>query len=277
MESQTMKPRHRLKKLIRGWLPEEPKTPSRGLYQPMFKGWTGSLLTGIDAALIVLGLSFCFSSSFYVDGYLPAAAVLDVIGHYLEGIAIGCAFLASGVILVVFGIKKSQNNYFTPQIRASENLIEGWLPKEPSLPSNKAHAAAAKNNSPKPNWWKPLWIVTDALVFIFVAVNYFVFHYPLSSVVSGLAIALLGIGAAYYVRVRPSVKVNRTLYILLGITPIGFSMWMVLAFSGVWRLLNDNVGAFPSLIIGWVMCLGIGGLIGDWIGKRRNYQLPLSP
>jgi amino acid transporter len=137
MESQTMKPRHRLKKLIRGWLPEEPKTPSRGLYQPMFKGWTGSLLTGIGAALIVLGLSFCFSSSFYVDGYLPAAAVLDVIGHYLEGIAIGCAFLASGVILVVFGIKKSQNNYFTPQIRASENLIEGWLPKEPQAPNRQ--------------------------------------------------------------------------------------------------------------------------------------------
>jgi hypothetical protein len=116
---------------IRGWLPKETKMPSRALYQHMFKGGNESLLTGMGVALIVLGLGFCFFSSFYVDGYLPAAAVFDVIGHYLEGIAIGCAFIASGVILVVFGIEKSQNNYSTPQTRTSENCIEGWLPKEP--------------------------------------------------------------------------------------------------------------------------------------------------
>jgi len=92
-----------------------------------------------------------------------------------------------------------------------------------------------------------------------------------------VALTLVCICIAYYIRVRPSTKVNRALYILLGITPIGFILWIFLAVSGIGRWLTDNLGVWPSLIIGFTVPYIIGAFIGDWIGKRRNYRLPLSP
>jgi hypothetical protein len=41
-------------------------------------------------------------------------------------------------------------------------------------------------------------------------------------------------------------------------------------------LVTDTLGVWPSLIISYAVFVPIGVLIGDWIGKRRNYQLPLS-
>lgn len=91
-----------------------------------------------------------------------------------------------------------------------------------------------------------------------------------------MALTLVCIGIAYYIRVRPSMKVNRALYILLGITPIGFGLWVIWAVSGIGRLIINMIGAFPSLLISWAVCYSTGALIGDWIGKRRNYRLSLS-
>jgi VIT1/CCC1 family predicted Fe2+/Mn2+ transporter len=157
-----------------------------------------------------------------------------------------------------------------------EKRIRGWLPKEPNLPSSKVKMADAKTKVTKPRWWKPLWITALFIVIIFGVVNYFLLHYPLSSVIGGIAISLLGIGAAYYIRVRPSVKVNRVVYICLGLG-IGWVAWVIYAITGIGRLVTDTLGVWPSLIISFAVFYTIGALIGDWIGKRRNYQLPLSP
>jgi len=157
-----------------------------------------------------------------------------------------------------------------------EKRIHGWLPKEPNLPSNKVKMSEAKTKVTKPRWWKPLWMALVAIAVIFGVINYFLFHYPLSSVIGGMAITLLGIGAAYYIRVRPSMKVNRVVYICLGLG-IGWVMWIIYAITGVGRWVTDTFGVWPSLIIGFAVFYTIGALIGDWIGKRRNYQLPLSP
>ena len=154
-------------------------------------------------------------------------------------------------------------------IRYLEKRIRGWLPKSSIL--TRTHRIE------KPRWWRPLWIASLIGIFISALVLFLSGYVPLERMILGLVISFLCIGVAYYIRVKPSMKVNRALYVLLGITPIGFSLWMVLALSGLGRWLTNMVGAFPSLIIGWVVCLGIGALIGDWIGKRRNYQLPLSP
>ncbi len=158
-----------------------------------------------------------------------------------------------------------------------ENRIRGWLPKEPNLPNNKMQAATAKKNPPKPSWWKPFWKALVVVALIFVVINYFIFHYPLSSVIGGLAITLLGIGAAYYIRVRPSLKVNRVVYIFLGCGISVVLLVVVYGISGLGRWVTNTLGAWPSLIIGYAVFVPIGILIGDWIGKRRNYLLPLSP
>ena len=161
-------------------------------------------------------------------------------------------------------------------LRYLENRIRGWLPKEPNLPSNKVKMSEAKTKVTKPYWWKPLWIASVVIAIVFVVINYFLFHFSLSSVIGGMAITLLGIGAAYYIRVRPSVTVNRVVYICSGLG-IGWVMWVIYAITGIGRWVTDTLGVWPSLIFGFVVFWTVGALIGDWIGKQRNYQLPLSP
>ncbi|MBN1245786.1 hypothetical protein JXA31_09365 [Candidatus Bathyarchaeota archaeon] len=153
--------------------------------------------------------------------------------------------------------------------RAFMNRIRGWLPK--------GYNFTLADKMSKPRWWKPLWAVTIVGIIVSTLFSFLIFHVPVERAILGLVLSLLCVSFAYYIRVRPSMKMNRGLYVLLGITPIGFSLWMVLALSGLGRWLTNMVGAFPSLIIGWVVCFSIGALIGDWIGKRRNYHLPLSP
>jgi len=39
----------------------------------------------------------------------------------------------------------------------------------------------------------------------------------------------------------------------------------------------DIIGPWPTLFLFFVPPLALGGFIGDKIGKRRNYRLPLTP
>jgi hypothetical protein len=134
-----------------------------------------------------------------------------------------------------------------------------------------------KAKVPKPRWWKPLWIATLLFTIVSGAIGYFLLHVPVERAVSAVVLTFVCIGIAYYIRVKPSMKVNRALYILLGITPIGFILWIVYAVSGIGRWITDTWGVWPSFIIGFTVPYIIGAFIGDWIGRRRNYRLPLSP
>lgn len=129
----------------------------------------------------------------------------------------------------------------------------------------------------KPGWWRPLWIAVLVMTIALGMAGHFLLHAPLERVVGGVALTFLCIGIAYYIRVRPSMRVNRIVYILFGITPIGFVLWIFLAVSGIGRWLTNNLGGWPSFIVCFTVPYIIGAFIGDWIGKRRNYRLPLTP
>lgn len=135
----------------------------------------------------------------------------------------------------------------------------------------------------KPRWWKHLWIAVLLTTIASGVVGYFFLRVPLERTVGGVALTFLIIGFAYYIRIkrnlwlRPSMKMNRGLYVLLGISPIGFGLWVVLCLSGLGRLLTNYLGVWPSLIISFTVPYIIGAFIGDWIGRRRNYRLPLCP
>lgn len=154
-------------------------------------------------------------------------------------------------------------------IKQLAKRIRGWLPKDYGFTLAKMQ---------KPRWWKPFWvaIILANLAWIII-VFYFIFRYPVERIVLLTFLAFFCIGIAYYMRVHPSMKVNRALYILLGVTPIGLCIWIVTGLLGLSRLLINIVGPLPSLIITWTVCLGIGAFIGDWIGKKRNYKVPLTP
>jgi hypothetical protein len=136
--------------------------------------------------------------------------------------------------------------------------------------------AGVKLKGSKPRWWKPLWIAVLLTTIASGVVGYFLLHVAVGRAVSAVALTFVCIGIAYYIRVRPSMRVNRAIYILLGVSPIGFGLWILYAVSGIGRWLTTHLGVWPSLVIGFTMPYIIGAFIGDWIGRRRNYRLPLS-
>jgi hypothetical protein len=88
-----------------------------------------------------------------------------------------------------------------------------------------------------------------------------------------MAIALVVEGIAFYGRVKQSLKLNRIMYVLLG-APIGFALWFIsiifIESTFYPQAANDSVFFIGSMIV----CFGIGALIGDFVGKLRNYKGP---
>ncbi len=157
-----------------------------------------------------------------------------------------------------------------------ESVIRGWFPEEPNMSRDKLTMAETKVSTTKPWWWTPLWICTILATIVSGVVMYFLFDVPLARAAGGVALTFICIGFAYYIRVSPSMTVNRALYILLGITPLGFSLMMLYVVSGIGSFIAAHLGPVPNLI-GFIVPYIIGAFIGDWIGKRRNYILPMTP
>jgi len=154
-----------------------------------------------------------------------------------------------------------------------ENRIRGWLPKE--------YQGAFVQKMSKPIWSKTLWIgIVFSIVVIFtVACGILVFsalHMILQQVTVGSVLGSILMGIAYYLRFRYSERaLIRGLYVFLGATPLGFCLNVAyVVFLG--RYVTGWLMGWFNIIV-TVGILITGAFIGDWIGKRRNYQLPLSP
>jgi hypothetical protein len=81
---------------------------------------------------------------------------------------------------------------------------------------------------------------------------------------------------------HPNRSGGRLFFVLFGTFCIGFLFWfglsLFLLHSGLrWAItrasgnLGDDIAAFVTLISCWT----IGGFIGDFIGKRRDYRIPI--
>ena len=134
----------------------------------------------------------------------------------------------------------------------------------------------------KPKWWKPLWILTAISMVGSGVFTYFFLHGELIHIIILEIIFSLVLGAAYYFRVRPSIKVNKLVYIFFGITPIGFGL--VILYALICGITNFSTFILSFKPFGSWLQLGIiiglftiGGFIGNWFGKKRDYRLPLSP
>jgi len=134
----------------------------------------------------------------------------------------------------------------------------------------------------KPKWWNPLWI---ALVISMIGsglFSYFFLSRDFLRILIFEIVFLIALSLAYYLRVNPSKKANKIIYILLGITPIGFGLWVMYAlFCGLTNFCHflnslEPYGFLINLILQLLLYV-VGGFIGNWIGKKRDYRLPLSP
>ena len=132
----------------------------------------------------------------------------------------------------------------------------------------------------KPWWWKPLWIVTLLLAIASGVAGFFFLDVPLARAIAGVALTFLAIGIAYYIRIRPSITVNKAIYITFGAGAVGmlvqFGTYFIFTATGL-PSPSNYLGVWEIMIMFFIAPNLIGGYIGYWIGKRRNYILPLSP
>jgi len=94
-----------------------------------------------------------------------------------------------------------------------ESFLRGWIPKEPNMPKNKLNFAETKTSKSMPWWWRPLWVISIVVTIVSGVVTYFVLDTTLLRIVVGLVLSLLGIGIAYYIRIRSSLTINRAVYL----------------------------------------------------------------
>jgi hypothetical protein len=133
----------------------------------------------------------------------------------------------------------------------------------------------------KPKWWKPFWILTAISMVGSGVFSYFFLHTEFVRIIFYEILFSLVLGGAYYFRVRPSKKVNKIVFILFGITPIGFGLWIIYAvmcgLSNFCQFLNNlrPYGVWLNLTFQIILFI-IGGFIGNWIGKKRDYRIPFS-
>lgn len=131
--------------------------------------------------------------------------------------------------------------------------------------------------SSRPRWWNPFWILLAISMIGSGIISYFLIPTSFIRILFWEIFFLIILGIAYYLRIRPSKKVNKVIYIIFGITPIGFSFVILYAFTGIARFLNNLSpwGSWLNLIFIIILFI-VGAFIGNWIGKKRDYSLPLS-
>jgi hypothetical protein len=148
-----------------------------------------------------------------------------------------------------------------------ENRIRGWIPKDPVV--------LYAHKMPKPIWWKPFWSAAWVFTEVLGLVGFLALRIPIwyVSIIGGY-LGIIGFAAAFYSAIKPSF-INRATYIFLGMTTLGLLLSVAYTF-----LLGHYTTAMLSGWFNLIVIIGIqiaGGIVGDLIGKQRNYQqLPLG-
>lgn len=134
-----------------------------------------------------------------------------------------------------------------------------------------------KKDSSKPKYWKKLWI---AIIISYGGSGIFsLFFFPAYFMRTLVYIIIFGIALiiAYYIRIRPSIKVNKVLYSLLGVFTIGSGLCLLYGLIGISKYLIKLQSWYIWLnLVNLGILLIIGGFIGNYIGKKFDYRIPFS-
>jgi hypothetical protein len=131
----------------------------------------------------------------------------------------------------------------------------------------------------KPSWWKKsirsYWYVFVLVPFTAVLAVYSVLVYlgiaELNQLLTYIIVTVIAIAISYYLRTIPSSKLWRKIWIVIGVGVIGFPLAIALGllFNAILRPVTGWV--LPNLLA-YVAAIVLGGLLGDQIGKRRDYR-----
>lgn len=128
---------------------------------------------------------------------------------------------------------------------------------------------------PKPKWFTPYWALLIVLTIIVVGVVIpFFGHQSLEKAAVYTAAALLVIGLDIYIRVKPSVTINKVMYVgVLGFV-IGCLFWFAGLIIATVTLPRTEATADWLFVVLTALSFTLGPLLGYLIGKARHFKGP---
>lgn len=126
-------------------------------------------------------------------------------------------------------------------------------------------------------YWKRYWIAliiayTGSSIVLIIFLKDQLRTTLILTIIFGVALIV-----SYYIRIRPSMIVNKIVYTALGVTTIGFGLCFLYGVIGISRLLVSFGSWYIELnLIDLGLLLTIGGFLGYYFGKRRDFRLPYS-
>jgi CDP-diglyceride synthetase len=130
----------------------------------------------------------------------------------------------------------------------------------------------SKEQKQKPKWFTPYWIAIFVSTVILLGIILPVFgHVSLETALFILIVGLFIEAFGFYVRIKqPSLRTNRIIYIVL--FSLFFGCWFSIAAIALMDRIDNQIDAFTvSVLVG---CFVLGGVLGDLIGRMRNYKGP---
>ncbi len=151
---------------------------------------------------------------------------------------------------------------------------------------------ANTNLKKKPTWWRKFWVAEAIAIPVYFAINlalYFIGYINAATFYNLSLFVLLSVGIGYMItHIKKDIlsaqglqKLNRALYLLLGLFTGGFIIWagltVAMNVTGVRLWLAGIIGDGALALVTMIPCYILGGYLGDWIGKKNNYYLPSWP
>ena len=122
---------------------------------------------------------------------------------------------------------------------------------------------------------KYYWVTMTTAILVFAVAVGLLMQISLGKELLILGSILSILGLTFYVGFKSSEGYNkRATFFFVGASIVGFSIWavMVLSFmtTGVMSLISSTVGIDLFAITSLIICLVLGALVGDLIGKNRD-------
>ena len=137
----------------------------------------------------------------------------------------------------------------------------------------------ANTKKPNPRWWTVYGIVFVGITILIGVALALLATISFGKVIVSIALMILfPFATSRYMTSKPSKTQNRFMYIVVIGAFIGAITWFFIYLTRIANVISDVVGVSPTEDLSLVLCLivsfAIGGVLGDLVGRHRNYKGP---